>query len=168
MAVTIRKVLMWLVLLLVVAFAAIVLLLRTDHFEYSYRVVHTGSMGSALPSGSLAIIHRHQYEVGQPVTFKVHGQDVTHRLIAINADGTITTKGDANDSVDPWNPPTSNIVGGVVQIWHNGGLVVFWLPFVAADLLILALCYLLWPSDEDSAGGTTSRQHAKTNPSPAT
>jgi signal peptidase I len=68
-------------------------------FPYRVYLIHTGSMGKTIPSGSLVVVREHQYHVGQVVTFVENDATVTHRLIAINADGIITTKGDANPDI---------------------------------------------------------------------
>jgi len=105
-------------------------------------------MEPTIPTKSLVIVRKGAYHVGQPVSFVANGEVVTHRLVAINADGTITTKGDANETVDPWHPPASNIIGGVVAAPRQLGLVVYVLrqPRTVLGLLLLVVAvYLLWP-----------------------
>lgn len=107
---------------LFVLVAAVILTLVTTFclyaagaFPYRVYLIHTGSMGKTIPSGSLVLVREHQYQIGQVVTFVENGATVTHRLIAINAAGIITTKGDANPTVDPWRIPKRFIIGGVVR-----------------------------------------------------
>ena len=52
-------------------------------------------------------------EVGDIITYRFTGGTlVTHRIAAVNeAEQTVTTKGDANDSADQTPVPYSNIVG---------------------------------------------------------
>ncbi len=134
--------------LLAVVVVGVGLLLLTGRLPYTAYIIHTGSMGEAVPTKSLAIVHRGQYEVGQPVTFVANGEVITHRLVAIAADGIITTKGDANRSVDPWHPPASNIIGGVVAAPHELGLIVYAIgrPMTLVGLLLMFVGVYLWPS----------------------
>jgi signal peptidase len=114
---------------------------------YKVYVLHTGSMTPTVPSKSAVIVHEHQYHVGQVVTFTEDGQTVTHRLISINAEGLITTKGDANATADPWHPPKSQIIGGVVATVPELG---YWLvylksPLGAASVLLAVLAiWQIW------------------------
>jgi signal peptidase len=134
-----------------VALACMVVMTLVPFVFGPYRpyVIHTGSMGNTIPSRSLVIVHEGEYHIGQAVTFTVNGATVTHRLIKIDEDGNITTKGDANRSVDPWHPPKSNIIGGVVSAPQYLG---WWLYFLfrstgglCAVLFILAIwqCWTL-------------------------
>jgi signal peptidase len=114
---------------------------------YKVYVLHTGSMTPTVPSRSAVIVYVHQYHVGQVVTFTEDGQTVTHRLISINAAGLITTKGDANATADPWHPPQSQIIGGVVATVPELG---YWLvylksPLGAASVLLAMLAiWQIW------------------------
>lgn len=115
---------------------------------YKVYVVHTGSMDPTIPSGSAVVVRMHHYEVGQPVTFTINGTIVTHRLIRIDSDGGIVTKGDANSSADPWQTvTTSNIVGGVVAAPRYLGYALVYLrqPTGLFSVLLLVLC--LWQTD---------------------
>ncbi|HET7060136.1 MAG TPA: signal peptidase I [Candidatus Saccharimonadales bacterium] len=127
--------------LLVLAFVVMVpvaalILVETHLLPYKVFVVHTGSMTPDIPSKSAVIVEEHQYHVGQVISFKIHGEVVTHRLVAINPNGTITTKGDANRTADPWHPPTSNIIGSVVAAPH---LVGFYLTYVKNPIGIVSI-----------------------------
>jgi signal peptidase len=127
--------------LLVVAAVAVFV---SGVLPYKVYVLHTGSMTPTVPSKSAVIVHEHQYNVGQVVTFTEDGQTVTHRLISINAKGLITTKGDANATADPWHPPKSQIIGGVVPelgYW----LVYLKSPLGAASVLLAMLAiWQIW------------------------
>jgi signal peptidase I len=108
---------------------------------YKLYVVHTGSMVPAEPVKSLEIVHSGQYHVGQVVTYRYRGGTITHRLIGINSDGEITTKGDANRSADPWHPPRSSIVGGVVATVPEAG---WWLVFLRQPTTLgILVCFIL-------------------------
>ena len=78
-----------------------------------YRTVSvlTGSMGSSMPAGSMAIVvpvRPADLAVGDVITFEapVDGTPVvTHRIVAIREPGphpVVQTKGDANVAPDPW------------------------------------------------------------------
>lgn len=63
--------------------------------------ITTGSMEPVLPVGSLVFTAPNATpRVGEIIAFPYNGEIVVHRLIKINPDGMIVTKGDANDSVD--------------------------------------------------------------------
>jgi signal peptidase I len=123
-----KKVVLVSVPLLVVAAVAVFV---SGVLPYKVYVLHTGSMTPTVPSKSAVIVHEHQYHVGQVVTFTEDGQTVTHRLISINAAGLITTKGDANATADPWHPPKSQIIGGVVATVPELG---YWLVYLKSPL----------------------------------
>jgi signal peptidase I len=114
---------------------------------YKVYVVHTGSMTPTISSKSAVIVDEHHYRVGQVVTFTEDGLTVTHRLLSINAAGLITTKGDANATADPWHPPKSQIIGGVVATMPEVG---YWLvylkspPGAASVLLAMLAIWQVW------------------------
>ena len=123
---------------------------------YKAYVVHTGSMSPAIPSRSAVIVRTGEYHIGQPVTYVVHNTVITHRLESIDADGNITTKGDANRSVDPWHPPKSNIIGGVVAAPRYVGWLLVFLgrtPTGALSILLLLSCF--WQSNRFARGFRT-------------
>jgi signal peptidase len=139
-----KKVLLVLIPLVVVAACAIFI---SGVLPYRVYVLHTGSMSPTIAPKSAVIIEQHHYHVGQVVTFTENGLTVTHRLISINADGLITTKGDANASVDPWHVPKSQIIGGVVTTMPEVG---YWLVYLkspvgaASVLLALLAMWQIW------------------------
>lgn len=116
----------------------------TGSVPYRVYVIHTGSMTPAIPSRSAVLVHVGSYHVGQVVSFRVHGETVTHRLVAINANGTIVTKGDADQSVDPWRAPRSSIVGGVVLAPHFVGFALLYLRTAPGAASILLALLVLW------------------------
>jgi signal peptidase I len=123
---------------------------------YKVYVLHTGSMSPTIPPKTAVIVHEHQYHVGQVVTFVENGETVTHRLISINANGIITTKGDANATVDPWHVPKSQIIGGVVTTMPEVG---YWLVYLkhpvglASVVLALLVIWQIW-----ALGATASEE----------
>lgn len=113
---------------------------------YRVFIVHTGSMEPTISSRSAVIVQQHVYRVGQPISFYEQGGVVTHRLVRVNADGTATTKGDANSTADPWTIKTSSIIGGVVASPTELG---YWLMYLknplglASVLLSVVVCWQL-------------------------
>jgi signal peptidase len=126
------------VLLLAVTLPLILLL--TGATRYKVYVVHTGSMSPTIPSTSAVIVREGEYHLGKVVTFSHRGQLVTHRLVARNADGTFSTKGDGNSTVDPWTIQPSQIVGQVVAAPSRLG---YWLVYfknaAGAGSLLMAM-----------------------------
>ena len=131
----------------------------TGALPYKIYVVHTGSMTPAIPSKSAVVVLEGQYRVGEPVSFYEHGTVITHRLVSINANGTIDTKGDANTTVDPWHVTTSAIIGRVVAAPAELG---YWITFfknpagLASMLFVVLACWQIWSfvgtSERNSTG----------------
>jgi signal peptidase len=129
---------------------------------YRVFIVHTGSMSPTIPSTSAVIVREHDYRVGQVVSFYEQGTVITHRLLAIHADGTIDTKGDANVSMDPWHVKTSAIIGGVVAAPPHLG---YWLvylknPLGLVSVLLAAIaCWLIWSFAGQAPEGRQQTPH---------
>jgi signal peptidase len=98
--------------------------------------MYGGSMGSTAPAGSVAFIEdvsAESLKVGDVIVFRPPsaGNDhepLMHRIVSIEeVDGqrVVTTKGDANESADPWELGLSS----------EGGRLVFFVPYLG---------YLLW------------------------
>ncbi|MEO7006712.1 MAG: hypothetical protein ABI065_06735 [Terrimesophilobacter sp.] len=130
-------------LLALAAFVVVV----TGAVPYKIYVVHTGSMTPTIPSKSAVVVQEDEYHIGEPVSFYLNGSVVTHRLVAINSDGTVDTKGDANATVDPWHVATSAIIGGVVAAPAELGywLMYFKNPAGLASIFVSVLaCWQIW------------------------
>jgi signal peptidase len=95
-----------------------------------------GSMGSTAPIGSVAVIEDvppESLEVGDVIVFRPPSsgkarEPLMHRIISIEeVDGqrVVGTKGDANESADPWQ----------LRLSGEGGRLVYVVPYVG---------YLLW------------------------
>lgn len=121
--------------------ATLLVVYLTGVMPYRVYVVHTGSMSPTIPSRSAVLVRQGRYHLGQVITFHVNGTTVTHRLVAFNGDGTVSTKGDADRSRDPWRVPRSDIVGGVVLAPHFAGFALVYLrqPLGAASILLAFL-----------------------------
>ena len=117
---------------------------------YKIYAVQTGSMSPTIPPASAVIVKDGVYRVGQPISFYEGGGVITHRLVAIHADGTIDTKGDANATIDPWHVSTKAIIGEVVASPAHLG---YWLIFLKnplgllSILLAVLLCWQIWSFD---------------------
>lgn len=135
------------VALALLACATVLGLYETGHLPYRVYVVHTCSMTPTIPPESAVVVREGQYEVGQVISFTVHGEVVSHRLMAIHPDGTITTKGDGNRTADPWRVPTSKIIGGVVAAPRHLGYLLTYVktPLGAASILVALICvWQIW------------------------
>ncbi len=141
-----RKTVLWLLVALGAAVIAVFAVLVVPN--YRLYIVHTGSMTPTIPIGSAVLIEKGPVHVGQVITFHrlADGALVTHRFIAVKADGTLMTKGDGNTSPDLGSIPRSNVVGHVVAApQHVGAWIhfLFYTPlgwvFDALILLMLAL-----------------------------
>ncbi|TFC24540.1 signal peptidase I [Cryobacterium sp. TMT1-3] len=131
-----------LVLLLVLAAVLTpVALVATGALPYRAYVVRTGSMSPSIPPASIVIVEADHYEVGQVITFRRAGDRTTHRLMAVNDDATLTTKGDANDTVDPFTVPPAAVIGGVAAFVPNLGYLVVYLqnPLAVGSLIMCVL-----------------------------
>lgn len=132
-----RGVLYWLgVVAACVALMAILGCVGARLFGYSPYVMYGGSMGSAVPLGSIAFIEdvpAESLEVGDVIVFQPPssgeaGEPLMHRIVSIEeVDGqrVVRTKGDANGSADPWD----------LRLSGEGGRLVFAVPYVG---------HLLW------------------------
>ncbi len=153
-----RRVLNWFGTLVALAALGAVLFAVGNLYtgKYDVYVIHTGSMGNTIPPGSVVIVRSGEYHVGQVVSFRIANEVVSHRLLAIRSDGTITTKGDANPSADPEHPPKSNIIGGVAYAPRYLGYVLVFLrqPTGIACAILFILLFVQTPgllraSEED-------------------
>jgi signal peptidase len=129
-------------LLAPVAVATLLGLYVFGAIPYRVYVIHTGSMSPTIPPRSAVLVREGRYQPGQVIAFRRPGGIVTHRLVSLNADGTLNTKGDANRSLDPWRVQRRDVIGGVVLAPHMVGFALVYLrsPLGAASL---ALAFLL-------------------------
>jgi signal peptidase I len=107
-------------------------------FGWRPYVVESGSMAPRIKVGDVILAapeHNPQKLLGRVTVF--HDPDPgrigsvkSHRVVAINSDGTLTTKGDANQSVDSVHVPVSSVIGlgrllvrfvGLPLIWAQKG-----------------------------------------------
>ena len=129
-------------------------------------VIYGGSMGSALPAGSIGItetVDSETLKVGDVVAIKRPGRatPVLHRITDMESNGdtmVYTTKGDSNDSPDP-KPVTLQGSGDrvVFAIPYLGYLVHFARGVIGRLLLLLLpslllLGMVLWQQRQSAAG----------------
>ncbi|MEK6252320.1 MAG: signal peptidase I [Actinomycetota bacterium] len=128
--------------------------------------VLTGSMRPTIQPGDMVVDERippSQIRVGDIVTFQEpHGtRTITHRVRDISiseGQAHVTTRGDANDTVEKWQVPVTGNVGRVAYTVPKIGYPVTWshtrngrLALVSIPALILAFWAMLriWRSTED-------------------
>jgi len=113
-------------------------------FLLPVRLVATGSMSPTIRAGSLIMnMPVSHVEKGQVITFREEprGDLVTHRVFAVDANGDIQTKGDANPTPDLHSVPLRmNDVIGVV-VGGRGIPLVTAIAGILAVLLALVLLY---------------------------
>lgn len=112
--------------------------------------VRTPSMAETAPVGTLLVtrpVGQHQLRPGEFVIFKPpteRGQRYAHRIVSIDLDGAIYTKGDLNGSVDPWVLQRSDVSGRVVaRLWGVGWLLRA-LPVLLFGVLLVIACCRYW------------------------
>lgn len=115
---------------------ALVLVIASGVLPYRVFIVHTGSMTPTIPSRSAVLVWKGHYRVGQVISFEEQHGVITHRLVKINADGTLVTRGDANSTDDPWTLPASAVIGGVIAAPKEAG---YWLMYLKNPLGLLSI-----------------------------
>lgn len=120
--------------------------------HYRVYVVHTGSMEPAFMPGDVIVDRRAAGPLapGDVITFRyapTSSDVVTHRIVSIDQDGTITTKGDGNATVDPWTVQRDQVQGSPAARIANAGYVVVYLqhPTGILSLAMAVICVaMLW------------------------
>lgn len=127
--------------------------------------VLTGSMRPTIQPGDMVVdepISPSQIRVGDIVTFREpHGtRTITHRVREVSiseGQARVTTRGDANDTVEKWQVPVTGSVGRVVYQVPKIGYPVTWshtrngrLALISIPALALAIWAMLkiWRSTE--------------------
>ncbi|GAA3225989.1 signal peptidase I [Dactylosporangium siamense] len=160
-------------------------------FGWETQVVLTGSMRPGIAPGDLVVsapVRAAQVRAGQVVVVEDPARPGTllvHRVVRRNADGSLTTKGDANPSVDQAAVPAANVRGlarlrvpkvGLPALWLRQGR---WAPVTAAFVVLIALGHLARErtrrgrhaydprrTDQCRPVGRTSRQLSRPDPHP--
>lgn len=120
-------------LVLLVLFVVASPLLPTEKYVSTY-VVATGSMEPEIMTGSLVLVTPSQgYGEGDVVVFKSpkdSTKTIVHRIdesITSSSGTTFVTKGDSNDSADPWTINSSDVQGDVKLIVPYVGSTIEWI-----------------------------------------
>lgn len=113
--------------------------------------VASNSMSPSMQRGDLVVTSPHgDLQIGDAVTFVMHDQLVTHRLVAPGKrPNTFETRGDANQGNDPWTISTSDVVGKVQSVVARAGWPLLWLGTIGGQrtitgVIVLAIAGLLW------------------------
>src|SRR3954454_4090308 len=117
-------------------------------------VVQGHSMDPTLHTGDLLIVREQDhYRPGDIVAFKLVSpaggtRMIIHRLVAIHADGHITTRGDNRASPDNFNLLTTAIAGRADVMVPRGGSLLYLLSrwWTLALVTGLMVTLMLWPS----------------------
>lgn len=103
-----------------------------------WRTVQTGSMEPEISPGDVVLVQSGApVQVGDVVAFPdplQPGRDVLHRVVGVDNEGLLVTRGDANDTADPWTVSPSDVIGTQSLAVPKLGLLV---QTVSSDLGIL-------------------------------
>src|SRR3954468_9708220 len=108
-----------------------------------WAVIETPSMGTAAPVGTLILtkpVPLSQLKVGDIVTYRppnLPDSLVTHRVVAVLADGNLQVRGDINGAVDPFPVTQESLVGQVVAHYRGLGWLVRALPTLLLGIVVL-------------------------------
>lgn len=114
-----------------------------------WEIVATPSMGRTAPVGSLVFTRPADIadvRVGEVISFHPPGlrvETVTHRVVRIDDDGALHTRGDIN-AADDALPVRNDLVGRVVSIWWGLGWLLKALPLLIVGGLVLWWVTKLW------------------------
>ncbi len=150
-------------------------------FGWQPYVIITGSMEPGISAGDVVLVSPSpdlDTTVGRVISFEDPGRPghiLTHRVVAINEDGTLTTKGDANPTVDSVPVPPDAVTGlgrllvmfvGLPAVWLRAGN---WAPLLAHVALLLgAIVAVAFDHEPDNRGRPwlhRVRQHQPADPS---
>lgn len=150
-------------------------------FGWQSYVIITGSMEPGISAGDVVLTSPHHDPgtlLGRVVSFEDPGRPgevLTHRVVSINDDGTLTTKGDANPTVDSVPVPIESVTGlgrllvmfvGLPVVWFRAGN---WAPLLLhAALLVGAFVAVVLDHEPDQRPGrpwqSRVRQHQPADP----
>jgi signal peptidase len=93
--------------------------------------VVSGSMRPVIAEGDLVLVSvaPDLIREGQVVTYRnrTTGQLITHRIVSVHADGTVTTRGDANRVDDPIPVAPEDLVGAARLLIPYAGFPAYWI-----------------------------------------
>ena len=138
-----------------VTVATLLAILGSWLLGYSPYVMYGGSMGSTAPVGSIAFFEKvapESLNVGDVIVFRPPSASeardpVMHRIVSIEeVDGqrVVRTKGDANESADPWELGLSGEGGRLVDAVPYVGYLLWFprMPIVWAAIVLPLASYL--------------------------
>lgn len=101
------------VLAALIATAAVLAYGLIDNRWYKVLAVDGASMAPTIHAGDAIVITRPPdvLRPGMILTLQVENRLVTHRLVGVEPDGTLVTRGDANDAADDWSGLSVHVVG---------------------------------------------------------
>ena len=107
----------WTVLIVFLVFLVFLAFGHINNRWYKLIYVKSDSMTPLFKSGDLIFITKPPYEIkpGMVVSFQVKNDIVTHRVVAVSDDGSITTQGDANNVIDDWGNLKIKKIGGIYR-----------------------------------------------------
>ena len=127
-----------------------VLTFFAPRFGWQVDTVLSGSMEPAIPTGSILVsrpVTPDEINIGDIITFSGSGRDrfITHRVTAIGQSNGIvfTTKGDANNAVDPLTVPAEHVVGKVLGFIPFLGFILSFVKTPIGMILTLVIPGLL-------------------------
>jgi len=143
---SICKAIFWLVFI----FAALVVIISSVKlFGYSMFVVKSGSMETAIHTGSVVFDKTVDgYAINDVITFKISGSKdtVTHRIVEIKNEEDVvlyTVKGDVNNASDPDPVLKDNVVGKVIFSVPLLGYIVAFIKTIPGLVIFIILPSLI-------------------------
>lgn len=115
----------------------------------TYNII-SGSMAPSIPVGSLIIVEPMEpadLEKGDVIAFRTEGSVIAHRVTSNNViEGTLNTKGDANEEEDLTPIHYANVIGKVIRSFDNLGDVMSYLtrPAGKAYLMMVIACGVMF------------------------
>jgi signal peptidase I len=135
----------WTILILFLIFTVFLGYGHVNNRWYKLIWVQSDSMKPVFQHGDLICITKPPYEIkpGMIITFQIKNNIVTHRVAAVNEDGSLVTKGDTNNVNDDWGNYKIKKVAGLYQFklpylgWidYAAGLTRHWISKAALPVL---------------------------------
>lgn len=117
------------------------------HFEFY--IINSGSMEPNIKVGSVVIVEKQtKYHLNDIVTYKLDDLIITHRLVNVENNNWLT-KGDANNSIDPWQIQENQIKGKVIFHIPYLGYLLALIKKYGLFLVLLYLCINLLKRHSD-------------------
>lgn len=126
-------------LLLTLFLAVLVILMVLGRLPYKFYLVQSGSMAPTINVGDAILVKKGElFELNKVITFTdSDGRTVTHRVVGVNADGSIMTKGDANKDNDRAVIGRYQVVGEVSVVLPKMGYMAGFIKTLPGMLLLI-------------------------------